>query len=360
MNGTDTRLTAPARRDSAATGFIFAVTTTGIYCRPGCPARTPRPENLRFFGTPAEARAAGFRACKRCRPDAADAADPRLAAMRRVCDLIDRHIDAGEEGPPVLADLARAAGLSRHHLQRTFTALLGVSPRAYADARRLRRLKRGLRDGHGVADAGYAAGFGSSSRVYERAAGQLGMTPASYAKGGRGATLRHATARCSLGRLFVAATEKGIAALYLGNAAKDMLAELRREFPAATILPDKGRLGAWLAAIVDHLDRAAPPPDLPLDVRATAFQWRVWQALRAIPKGETRTYGDLATAIGAPNAHRAVGHACATNPVSVLVPCHRAMRADGGLGGYRWGLARKRKLLDAEAAAVSPPKPAAA
>ncbi len=333
----------------AASGLIFAVATTGIYCRPGCPSRKPRPENIRFFDSPAEARQAGFRACKRCHPDDA-AADPRYAVLRRVCDLIDRHIADGAEGPPVLADLARATGLSRHHLQRTFTALIGVSPRAFADARRLQRLKQGLRDGHGVADAGYAAGFGSSSRVYERAAGQLGMTPASYARGGQGATLRYASAPCSLGLLFVAATDRGIAALYLGDREKTLLGDLQKEFPAAIIQADNGRLQSWLAAIVDHLDRAAPVPDLPLDVRATAFQWRVWQALRAIPAGETRTYGALATSIGAPNAHRAVGHACATNPVSLLVPCHRAVRADGGLGGYRWGLTRKQRLLDAEAA----------
>jgi AraC family transcriptional regulator of adaptative response/methylated-DNA-[protein]-cysteine methyltransferase len=347
-----TALATAAARSPAAHGLVFGVTSTGIYCRPGCPARKPKQENIRFFDNAAEARAAGFRACKRCRPDE-PAGDPRIAAVRRVCALIDRHAETGEEGPPALVDLARAAGLSRHHLQRTFTALMGLSPRAYADARRLQRLKRGLRDGGGVADAGYAAGFGSSSRVYERAAAQLGMTPASYAKGGKGASLRYATASCSLGLLFVAATGKGIAALYLGDSERALLEDLRAEFPAAEIAADRTGLRAWLAAIVAHLDGMAPPPDLAFDVRATAFQWRVWQALRAIPSGETRTYSELAAAIGAPNAQRAVGHACATNPVSVLVPCHRALRADGGLGGYRWGLVRKRRLLDAEAAAVS-------
>jgi AraC family transcriptional regulator of adaptative response/methylated-DNA-[protein]-cysteine methyltransferase len=351
MSNHDAKLHAVLHRDPAQEGaFVFGVVTTGIYCRPTCPARKPKPENIRFYDGPEQARAAGFRACKRCKPDDAAPAHPQAAAVRRVAEAIAAHVADGAEGPPKLADLAARAGLSPFHLQRTFAALMGVSPRAYADALRLKALKSGLRQGQGVADAAYGAGFGSSSRVYERAAAQLGMTPATYAKGGAGATLAWATAPCFLGLLFVAGTARGIAALYFGDGEKTLLAELAREFPAATLVRDDGGLKPWLAAIVKHLDKGASAPSLPLDIRATAFQWRVWQELQRIPPGETRSYGEIAAIIGAPRAHRAVGHACATNPVSLLVPCHRALRADGSLGGYRWGLKRKEKLLRREGA----------
>ena len=351
MTNHDPKLKAVLHRDAAADGaFVFGVVTTGIYCRPTCPARKPKPENMRFYDSPALARAAGFRACKRCHPDAAAPPHPQAAAVRRVAEAIAVHVAEGEEGPPTLTVLAKQAGLSPYHLQRTFAKLMGVSPRAYGDALRLKALKAGLRAGHGVAEAAYGAGFGSSSRVYERAAAQLGMTPSTYAKGGAGATLSYARAPCFLGLLFVAATDRGIAALYFGDDEKAMVGELAREFPAAVLVPDQARLNRYLGPIVKHLDQGAPTPTLPLDVRATAFQWRVWQELQRIPPGETRSYGEIADSIGAPRAHRAVGHACATNPVSLLVPCHRALRSDGSLGGYRWGLSRKESLLRREGA----------
>ncbi len=326
---------------------MFGVTSTGIYCRPGCPSRRPRPENIRLFDTGAAARAAGFRACKRCRPDSAPA-DLRAQAVALACRAIDRHLEAGEEGAPRLADLAAAAGLSRFHLQRLFVQVLGVSPRVFADARRVARFKAGLRQGGGVAGAAYEAGFGSSSRVYERAGPHLGMTPATYARGGGGAEIRYALADSPLGRLLVAATARGIAALYFGDDDGALVAELHREFPKAGIAPDEGRLAALLPAVLAHLAGSPGAAGLPLDIRATAFQQRVWAALLAIPRGETRTYSQIAHGIGAPAAQRAVGRACATNPVSLLIPCHRAVREDGGLGGYRWGLDRKRRLLDDE------------
>jgi AraC family transcriptional regulator of adaptative response/methylated-DNA-[protein]-cysteine methyltransferase len=343
------RLAAVMARDAHADGaFVYAVTSTGVYCRPSCASRRPKPANIRFFDLPEAARRSGFRPCRRCRPDEAAPADPQLAAVRRACVAIERNLASGDEGVPTLAALAAAAHLSPHHLQRVFTRLIGISPKAYADALRLARLKRGLKAGNGVADAVYDAGYGSASRVYERAGAQLGMTPATYARGGAGAKLAVAVAPSPLGQLLIAATARGVAAVYLGDDGARLMTELKREFPAATIRRDDDALRPWVDAIVRHLEGRLPHIDLPLDVRATAFQWRVWQALRAIPLGETRSYGDIARAIGAPKAVRAVGHACATNPVSILVPCHRVLRGDGGLGGYRWGLKRKKELIARE------------
>ncbi len=343
------RLGAIERRDAGQDGaFVYGVTSTGIYCRPSCPSRKPKPANIRLFDLPEAARQAGFRACKRCQPDLVQPSDPRLAAMRRACAAIDAHLAAGEEGPPQLRKIARAAGLSPAHLQRSFTQLLGISPRAYADAQRVGLLKKGLRAGHGVADAVFGAAFGSTSRVYERAPRLLGMTPATYAKGGAGVELTYAFGSSAFGLLLVAATGKGIAALYLGDSEKKLLGELKHEFPAAVLHGDAGPLGKQVKAILSFLSGKLPHLDLPLDVRATAFQWRVWQELRQIPRGETRTYSEVAVAIGQPRAVRAVGHACATNPVSILVPCHRVLRTDVSLGGYRWGLKRKAALLERE------------
>jgi AraC family transcriptional regulator of adaptative response/methylated-DNA-[protein]-cysteine methyltransferase len=348
--GTDPRLAAVLRRQTLpGLPFVFAVATTGIYCRPDCPARRPRPENIRFFATASSARAGGFRACKRCRPDAERAIDPVLAPVGRAIAAIDAHLAAGGEGLPALDALAAQADLSPWHLQRTFTRVVGVSPRAYAQAQRLHRFKAALRTGQGVADATYAAGFGSASRSYAAASG-LGMTPATYAKGGSGARLRWATAACSLGLVLIAATERGLAALYLGDDETALVRELEREFPAALLSPDEGSLRDWLKGIVAYLDSNKPCPDLPLDVRATAFQRRVWEALRRIPPGETRSYAELAAALGVPKGQRAVGRACATNPVSLVIPCHRAVRTDGSLSGYRWGLERKDRLLKKEGA----------
>jgi len=346
------RLRAVLTRDRSQDGrFVYGVTSTGIYCRPSCPSRKPKGENLRFFAVPEAAERAGFRACRRCRPQHITAPDPQVAAVRRACTAILKHLDEGAEGPPRLERIAAAAGMSPWHLQRTFTRLLGISPRHFADARRLDLLKAGLKDrsnGKGVAGAVYGAGYGSASRVYERAGAELGMTPATYAKGGAGADINFATAKTRLGLVLVAATHRGVCMVSLGAGAEKLEAALRAEYPAAAIRRDERALRPLLDAVVRHLAGKEPHLDLPLDVRATAFQWRVWQELKAIPLGETLSYGEIAARIGTPRAVRAVGHACATNPVALTVPCHRAVRQDGSPGGYRWGLERKEKLLAAE------------
>lgn len=336
-------------RDTRFDGaFVYAVRSTGIFCRPSCPSRRPRRENVDFFAVPEAAARAGYRACRRCRPTEAEAPDPGLAMVRRLCRFMDgREVD--DAGPPTLAELGAHVGRSPYHLQRTFKRVMGITPRQYADARRLGRLKSELRRGEPVAGALYGAGYGSSSRLYERAPGQLGMTPATYAKGGAGARIGFAIVESALGRLLVGATARGVAAVCLGEDDRVLEAELRAEYPAAEIARDERGVGRWAEAIVRHLAGAEPRLELPLDVRATAFQWRVWEELRRIPAGETRSYREIAARLGKPKAQRAVGRACATNPVSLVVPCHRAVREDGGLGGYRWGLERKRALLAREA-----------
>jgi len=257
-------------------------------------------------------------------------------------------IRANPDGPHTLAALGRQAGLSPAHLQRVFKRVVGVSPRQFADACRLDRLKTGLKGGETVTTAMFAAGYGSSSRLYEKAGGQLGMTPGEYRNGGSRTTIRYATAKCDLGRVLLAATERGVCAVSLADTDSDLTDFLRTEFPAATVKRDDAALAAWLAELLRHLAGSAPHLELPLDVRATAFQRRVWEELRRIPYGQTRSYKEVAEAIGQPTAVRAVARACATNPVSVIVPCHRVVRGDGGLGGYRWGLQRKQALLDRE------------
>jgi AraC family transcriptional regulator of adaptative response/methylated-DNA-[protein]-cysteine methyltransferase len=335
-------------RDARADGaFVFAVSSTGIYCRPGCAARRPKRENVRFFDAPALAEQAGFRACLRCRPKAAQP-DPQVARARRACRLIDTALEDGAERLPTLEELAAKVGGSPHHLQRVFKRVVGVSPAQYADARRLARLKRSLKQGEEVTHALYDAGYGASSRLYERAPGQLGMTPATYARGGRGARIAWAAADSPLGRLLVAATEKGVCFLCLGDDEAELADALRREFPDAELVRDDAVLAQWLRRALAYLEGRAPHLDLPLDVRATAFQWQVWRALAAIPRGETRTYGAIAADLGRPAAARAVGRACGLNPVALVVPCHRAVGGDGTLTGYRWGIERKRRLLDLE------------
>lgn len=330
-------------RDRAADGaFVYGVETTGIYCRPSCPSRRPaNPSRVAFFDIPEAAERAGFRACKRCKPEAADAVDPALRAVRSACAAID----AADEVMPGLDDLADVTGLSPHHLQRTFSRVMGVSPKAYADARKLERFKAGVKSGEDVTQAMYGAGYGSSSRLYEQAAAKLGMTPASYAKGGQGAKIAYAIRPCPLGLVLIAATEVGVAMIGFGDTEAYLEDELRTDFPAAEIVRDDDRIGAWVEPVLAYLEGAAPPHDLPLDVRATAFQMRVWRELIRIPPGETRTYGEIAARLGKPKAARAVGRACATNPVSITIPCHRAVGADGSLTGYRWGKHRKAKLL---------------
>ena len=324
--------------------FVFAVRSTGIYCRPSCPSRRPGRQQVTFFPLPEAAERAGFRPCRRCRPRETRASDPQVEMVRRVCERIDSNL----EEPLGLQALSALAGTSPCHLQRTFKRLMGISPREYADARRLHRFKGHLREGKEVTAALYEAGYGSSSRLYERASAQLGMTPVTYRKGGRGMSIGYSIADCPLGRVLVAATERGVCMVSLGDADAVLEAALVSEYPNAEIHRDAAELSKWVKAILNNLNGRERRLDLPLDVEATAFQRRVWQELRRIPYGRTRSYSEVAHAIGRPRAVRAVARACATNPVSIVVPCHRVVREDGGLAGYRWGLKRKKSLLERE------------
>jgi AraC family transcriptional regulator of adaptative response/methylated-DNA-[protein]-cysteine methyltransferase len=334
-------LTKDARCDGQ---FVFAVSSTKIYCRPSCPSRRPRRERVSFFQLPETAEQAGFRACRRCHPRNADAKNSQVELVQRVCRLLE---DTDVENT-TLAALSEETGVSSFHLQRTFKKVMGVTPRQYADAARVSRFKGGAREGKSVTTAMYDAGFGSSSRLYEQAGSQLGMTPATYGKGGRGATITYAIVKCSLGGLLVAATSKGVCSVKLGDSESALEADLKREFPAAEFQRDERRLSQSVQAVVDHLEGKSPHIDLPLDIQATAFQRQVWQQLRAIPSGQTASYSEVAQAIGQQKAVRAVARACATNPVALVIPCHRVIREDKSLGGYRWGLDRKKKLLERE------------
>lgn len=341
---------AVAERDASADGRVFyAVTSTGVYCRPSCPSRRPRRENVRFFSAPADAERAGFRACRRCRPDDVSRAQ---ASVSRAREILDRHAERGGEGSVPLAELAAAVDMSRFHLQRVFQAQLGLSPARYLRAQRAERLKQRLRTGETVSRATFEAGLGSSSRAYELADSQLGMTPATYRRGGRGEEIRYRIVRTSLGSLLVAATARGVCAVTLGDADTMLEEELATEYPRASIVHAKRgdeTFAAWVDAIVAYVDRDGVSPALPVDVRGSAFQWRVWRALQEIPLGETRSYTQIARAIGKPNAARAVASACASNQVALVIPCHRVVRSDGSVSGYRWGPERKRILLEREA-----------
>jgi AraC family transcriptional regulator of adaptative response/methylated-DNA-[protein]-cysteine methyltransferase len=360
MRPDEKRWQAVQARDRSADGaFVYAVRSTGIYCRPSCASRKPRREQVEFFSLPEAAEQRGFRACLRCRPRLARLRDPRAAVVARVCREIEAQIDAdggkigdgdGREIRMTLGTLSSAAGMSAHQLERAFRSVMGISPRQYADARRMRRLKSRLRKGDDVTTALYDAGFGSSSRLYERAPAQLGMTPATYRQGGAGMKIHYTIVSSPLGRLLVGATDRGISALYLGKDDRPLESSLRKEYPRAEIQRDRNGLEGWVGKILEHLRGREPNLDLPTDVQATAFQRRVWEELRKIPYGTTRTYSQVALAIGKPTAIRAVARACATNPVSVVVPCHRVVREDGNLAGYRWGLERKRALLENESA----------
>jgi AraC family transcriptional regulator, regulatory protein of adaptative response / methylated-DNA-[protein]-cysteine methyltransferase len=323
--------------------FVFAVSSTGIYCRPSCPSRRPRRERVAFFNLPEAAEQAGFRACLRCHPKEATV-EPHVQMVRTACRFIEEH----QDGNLNLDLLGQHVGLSSFHLQRTFKHIMGITPRQYAEARRADKFKKGVRQGESLTNAMYDAGYGSSSRLYERATAELGMTPATYGREGRGANINYAIAPSPLGSLLVAATEKGICAVRLGESESALESNLRDEFPAADIRRGNGQLRDAVNAIVNHLSGKQPHLDLPLDIRATAFQRRVWEALRAIPYGTTRSYSQVAKAIGRPTAVRAVARACATNPVALLIPCHRVVREDQSLGGYRWGIERKKKLLAQE------------
>jgi len=325
--------------------FVFAVRTTGVYCRPACPARRPRRENVVFFALPEAAEQAGFRSCRRCRPRDIGAADPRMAMVRRACRLLE---DGERAEPWRMPELAKAVGVSARHLLRTFKDALGVTPREYAEARRLARFKGRLRKGDSVTGALYDVGFGSSSRLYEDAQGRLGMTPATYRRGGRGMRIGYTIADSPLGRLLVGATERGVAAVSLGGDDRALETALRAEYPHAEIHRDDTGLRTWVSRVLAEVAGTELCSDLPIDVQATAFQHRVWQELRAIPRGQTRSYSEIARRLGQPTAARAVARACASNRVALVVPCHRVVEAGGGLGGYRWGVEKKRALLARE------------
>lgn len=321
--------------------FVTAVRSTHIYCRPSCPARTPHRQNVVFYLRPEEAEAAGFRPCKRCSPNT-QAYEAEIT--ERVCRYIDTHLDERL----TLDELGAVVALSPQHLQRVFKRALGISPREYLDVRRMEHLKGRLKAGDNVTDALYEAGFSSTSRLYERAPATLGMTPADYRNGAKGLHIRYAVATCSLGCVLVAATERGICAVTLGDSSEAVIDALLADFPAAHVEADTGDLTEPLAAVLRHLEGQQPHLELPLDIRGTAFQQRVWQELRAIPYGETRSYSQIAVALGQPEATRAVAHACATNHIAVVIPCHRVVRQDGTMGGYKWGLPRKTELLRRE------------
>lgn len=342
---------AVLRRDPAADGlFFYSVRTTGVYCRPSCPSRPARRENVCFYQSSDEAERAGFRACKRCRPNEAALAERQAAAVARACRLIE-----ATEEPFSLDALAEAVGLSPFHFHRIFRSIAGVTPKAYADALRNRRVREELSRSSTVTEAIYGAGFNSSGRFYATSPEVLGMTPGDFRKGGNGETIRFAVGECSLGSILVAATDKGVCAIMLDDDPAALVRHLQDRFPKAQIVGGDGDFEQVVARVVGFVEAPRSGQDalwaLPLDARGTAFQHQVWQALRAIPLGRTATYTDIAERIGAPKAVRAVAQACASNPVAVAIPCHRVVRRDGDLAGYRWGVERKRELLSREAGA---------
>jgi len=357
----DRRWQAVVNRDGSLDGrFVFGVSSTGIFCRPSCPAKRPRRENVSFFDHALQAEQAGYRACLRCRPKAVDG-NPQSALVRSICRYIEQHILAQhiedqhlqKEDRLTLSLLAKEFRRSPFHLQRTFKSVLGVSPKAYMDACRLRQVKQNLQAGHSVTTALYAAGYGSSSRLYERTATQLGMTPEKYRRGAVAAVVRYTIVRYTiagspLGRMLIAATDKGICAIQFGDSEQQLLQGLMREFPFAVRRRDDAAMSQWRENLTRLIQGHEINPSLPLDIRATAFQRRVWECLQRIPRGETRSYSAVAKKIGMPKATRAVARACATNPVAVAIPCHRVIRQDGELGGYRWGIERKEQLLAME------------
>lgn len=342
----DPRWRALRARDPGADGqFVYSVRTTGVYCRPSCGARPARPENVAFHATAGEAARAGFRPCKRCRPDQAAASRPAVVAD--LCRFIAARVEAGEPAPSLEA-LATRANLSPFHLHRLFKSTLGLTARAYAAAVRAGRVREALGTAARVTDAIYDAGYGSSGRFYEAAPAVLGMTPTVFRAGGADLTIRYATTSCSLGMVLVAATERGVCAILLDNDVRVLERELVRRFPRASRVRADATFEHTVAQVVALVENPRASLTLPLDLQGTAFQQRVWQALQRIPAGRTATYGEIAAAIGAPGAVRAVGSACGANHLSVAIPCHRVLRSDGNLSGYHWGLDRKRALLDRE------------
>ncbi len=339
-------------RDASRDGsFVFAVRSTGIYCRPSCPARRPKREQVSFYSLPEAAEQAGFRACKRCHPQRVRVNDPQIELVRSVCHIIDEH----HEEEVTLERLSSITNVNAQHLQRTFKQLMGITPRQYAESRKLERFKAGVKQGSSITEAMYDAGYGSSRALYEKSSSQLGMTPATYGRGGKGMRIVYTIADSSLGRLLVAATERGVCSVTLGDSDTELTRALFAEYPNAAIDSQdtsiSPSLNLWLQRVLDSLSGVARQIDLPMDVQATAFQIRVWQELQRIPYGSTRSYQEIAKAIGKPNAIRAVARACASNRLALVIPCHRVIREDKSLGGYRWGLERKRRLLQKEESA---------
>lgn len=345
------RWAACQRRDRAADGhFLYGVLTTGVFCRPSCGARRPRRDNVRFYDDPEAARRAGLRACRRCRPDGAGELERQAALIERACRRIERAAS-----PPRLDALAREAGLSRFHFHRLFKRVTGLTPGEYRSAQRAARVRAGLRAARSVTAALYDAGYGSNGRFYAASAGALGMNARAYRRGGQGSMIRFALGRCSLGEILVAATSRGVCAILLGDDPQALLRDLQERFARARLIGGDRQFERLVAQVIAAVERPELGAALPLDLQGTAFQHRVWQALRAVPAGSTVSYAQIAQRLGVPRAVRAVGQAIAANPLAVVVPCHRVIRSDGSLSGYRWGVQRKQRLLELERAAG--PKP---
>ena len=342
----ESRWQAVLTRDGASDGkFVFAVSSTGVYCRPSCPSKRPRRQNVSFFAHPQEAERAGFRACLRCRPKAF-AGNPRQQLAKAICRYIEQHLDE----PVTLANLSAEFHQSAFHLQRTFKAVLGISPKQYADSCRMRGFRQKLKAGHSVTRAMHDAGYSSTSRLYSRTASELGMEPGKYRRGAIAAAIRYTCVNSPLGRMLIAATEKGICSIQFADSDEELEQALRQEFPFAVRRREDADLANFARKVIDKIRGSEPSDSLPLDIRATAFQRRVWTYLQSLDAGETKSYSAVAKAIRRPSAVRAVARACATNPVAIVIPCHRVVRSDGESGGYRWGIQRKEKLLQMEAA----------
>lgn len=341
----DSHWQAVLSRDGASDGkFVFAVSSTGVYCRPSCPSKRPRRENVTFFRHPQEAETAGFRECLRCRPKAV-AGNPRQDLIKSVCRFIELHLDE----PVTLARLGAEFEQSPFHLQRTFKAVLGITPREYADSCRMRGFRQKLKAGHSVTRAMHDAGYSSTSRLYSRTSAELGMEPAKYRRGAIAAPIRYSVTDSPIGRMLIAATDKGICTIQFADSEEELEQGLKQEFPFAVRRRDDQGMEKLAQQVVRRIGNSEPLQSLPLDIQATAFQRRVWSYLQSIGFGKTKSYSEVAKAIRHPAAVRAVARACATNPVAIAIPCHRVLRANGDLGGYRWGLQRKKALLEIEA-----------
>lgn len=346
---------AVQNKDHAMDGqFYYGVRSTGIYCNPSCPSRRARREQIVFFATPGEAEAAGFRACLRCHPRGRMEPEPGVALAEKASRYIEERLEQGDTDKITLETLGEAIGVSPFHLQRVFKRVMGVTPRQYAAAMRMERLKASLREGEDVTGAMYGAGYGSANHLYGNASTQMGMTPGAYRQGGSGMDVKYTITNSALGKMLIAATKRGLCAVHFGDSDEALVASLRAEYPAAHTSRDDAAMTQWVQPILRQLEERKPYLDssLPLDVAGTPFQERVWTAIQHIPYGSTRSYGQLAEAIGSPNAVRAVAQACGANHVALVIPCHRVIREDGSLGGYKWGIDRKRTLLEAEGAGV--------